>query len=155
MIKLQNGKKVFWDIGKWEGGSDKGGRGAEQANGCSHCSSDQGGESLVGFRAAGGGGSDPAERWLDHQDNGRRPKGIFLGTRNSNINLKGIVSTSTSNSSFSKEELRKAEELMTKAVVEFHKKLRGLNVVAHDASAIEEYPYSEEQGLCFHMVCNC
>ncbi|RVW22933.1 hypothetical protein CK203_101601 [Vitis vinifera] len=64
---------------------------------------------------------------------------------------KGILSTSTSNSSFSKEELRKAEELMTKAFVEFHKKLRGLNVVAHDASAIEEYPYSEEQGLCFHM----
>ncbi|KAL6312610.1 hypothetical protein AAG906_006725 [Vitis piasezkii] len=53
---------------------------------------------------------------------------------------KGILSTSTSNS---KEELRKAEELMTKAV--------GLNVVAHDASAIEEYPYSDEQGLCFHM----
>ncbi|XP_059595662.1 uncharacterized protein LOC104880357 isoform X1 [Vitis vinifera] len=72
-----------------EGGSDKGGRGAEQANGCFRCSSDQGGESLVGFRAAGGGGSGPAERWLDHQDNGRRPKGIFLGTRNSNINFEG------------------------------------------------------------------
>ena len=27
----------------------------------------------MGFRAAGGGGSGPAERWLDHQDNGRRP----------------------------------------------------------------------------------
>lgn len=28
----------------------------------------------MGFRAAGGGGSGPAERWLDHQDNGRRPR---------------------------------------------------------------------------------
>ncbi|RVW30470.1 Phosphate transporter PHO1-like 9 [Vitis vinifera] len=40
--------------------------------------------------------------------------------------LKGILTTSTSDLSFSKEELRKAEELITKAFVEFHKKLRVL-----------------------------
>lgn len=40
--------------------------------------------------------------------------------------LKSILPASTSDMSFSKEELRKAEELMTKAFVEFHIKLRVL-----------------------------
>lgn len=40
--------------------------------------------------------------------------------------LKNILTSSTSDPSFSKEELRKAEELITKAFVEFHKNLRAL-----------------------------
>ena len=38
--------------------------------------------------------------------------------------LRGILMSSTSNLSFSKEELRKSEELMTKAFIEFYQKLR-------------------------------
>lgn len=38
--------------------------------------------------------------------------------------LRGILMSSTANLSFSKEELRKSEELMKKAFVEFYQKLR-------------------------------
>ena len=38
--------------------------------------------------------------------------------------LRGILKSSTSNLSFSKEELRKSEELMAQAFIEFYQKLR-------------------------------